>query len=82
MYTEVQEFYLRSQAVQRNLPRPSDINTSILRGTLHPEQKMRSLYEVCIHSIYSAHFWYVMVDILLGDPKYEAIYILYCSFIN
>ena len=56
MYIEVQEFYLRSQAVQRNLPRPSDINTSILRGTLHPEQKMRSLYEVCIHSIYSACF--------------------------
>ena len=46
---EVQEFYLRSQAVQRNLPRPSDINTTILRGTLHPEQKMKSLYEVCTY---------------------------------
>lgn len=48
---EIQEFYLRSQAVQRNLPRPSDINTTILRGTLHPEQKMKSLYEVCIQAV-------------------------------
>ena len=47
MYLDIQEFYLRSQSVQRNLPRPSDINTTILRGTLHPEQKMKSLYEVC-----------------------------------
>jgi len=44
---EKQDFLLRSQAVQRSLPRPNDVNTTILRGAVHPDQKMKSLYEVC-----------------------------------
>lgn len=34
-----------SQSVQRNLPRPSDINTTILKGAPHRDQKYRDLYE-------------------------------------
>ena len=34
--------------VQRSLPRPSDVNTAILRGAPHKDQKNRALYEVCL----------------------------------
>jgi len=47
-FTERQDFLLRSQAVQRSLPRPNDVNTTILRGAVHSDQKMKSLYEVCV----------------------------------
>ncbi|XP_065908621.1 cell division cycle 5-like protein isoform X2 [Dysidea avara] len=42
---EKQDFLLRSQAVQRSLPHPNDVNTTILRGAVHPDQKIKSLYE-------------------------------------
>ena len=35
-----------SQAVQYGLPRPSEINTSILKGVPHRDQKFHDLYEV------------------------------------
>ena len=37
-----------SQSVQRDLPRPSDINTTILKGAPHRDQKYRDLYEVSV----------------------------------
>lgn len=36
----------QSQAVQRALPRPTDVNTSVLRGAPHKDQKYRELYKV------------------------------------
>ena len=68
--TEIQEFYLRSQAVQRNLPRPSDINTTILRGALHPEQKMRLLYEV--------HTCVVLNKLYVNDLMSTCVLIIRC----
>lgn len=35
-----------SQAVQRGLPRPCEVNTSVLKGAPHRDQKYRDLYEV------------------------------------
>ena len=43
---EEREWLRQSQPVQRALPRPSDINASILRGAPHKDQKYRALYEV------------------------------------
>lgn len=42
---EEREWLRQSQPVQRALPRPSDINASILRGAPHKDQKYRALYE-------------------------------------
>jgi pre-mRNA-splicing factor CDC5/CEF1 len=42
---EEREWRCQSQPVQRSLPRPTDINTSILRGAPHKDQKYRALYE-------------------------------------
>ncbi len=36
----------QSQVVQRGLPHPTDVNTSILRGAPHKDQKYRELYQV------------------------------------
>uniref|UniRef100_A0A1X7TE27 Cell division cycle 5-like protein n=1 Tax=Amphimedon queenslandica TaxID=400682 RepID=A0A1X7TE27_AMPQE len=38
-----------SQAVQRGLPRPCEVNTSILKGAPHRDQKYRDLYEVNVN---------------------------------
>ena len=46
--TEEREWRRQSQAVQRGLPRPADVNTSVLRGAPHKDQKYRDLYKVCI----------------------------------
>ena len=35
-----------SHAVQRDLPRPCEINTSVLKGAPHRDQKYRYIYEV------------------------------------
>ena len=43
---EEEERRVWSQAVQRNLPRPSGVNSSILKGAPHRDQKYRDLYEV------------------------------------
>ena len=43
---EEREWRRQSQAVQRALPRPTDINTAILRGAPHKDQKNRAFYEV------------------------------------
>ena len=46
---EALEWQRQSQSVQRSLPRPTDVNTSILRGAPHKDQKFRELYKVqCI----------------------------------
>ena len=47
----------QSQVVQQNLPRPTDINTSILRGAPHKDQKYRELYKVslCYTTEYGPH---------------------------
>ena len=42
---EEREWRRQSQAVQRHLPRPVDVNTTILRGAPHKDQKYRALYE-------------------------------------
>ena len=42
---EERERRRRSQAVQRDLPRPSGINATILKGAPHRDQKYRDLYE-------------------------------------
>ena len=42
---EERERRRRSQTVQRDLPRPSGINTTILKGAPHRDQKYRDLYE-------------------------------------
>ena len=42
---EEREWRRQSQSVQRHLPRPVDVNTTILRGAPHKDQKYRSLYE-------------------------------------
>lgn len=42
---EEREWKRQSKAVQRHLPRPTDINDSILRGAPHKDQKYRALYE-------------------------------------
>jgi pre-mRNA-splicing factor CDC5/CEF1 len=42
---EEKEWRRQSQPVQRSLPRPADVNTAILRGAPHKEQKNRPLYE-------------------------------------
>ena len=47
---EEREWRRQSQAVQRDLPRPIDINASILRGAPHKDQKYRALYEVGTYS--------------------------------
>ncbi len=44
--TEEKEWRRQSQSVQRKLPRPTDVNTSILRGAPHKDQKYRDLYKV------------------------------------
>lgn len=38
-----------SQAVQRDLPRPREVNNSILKGAPHRDQKFRDLYEVMLY---------------------------------
>ena len=43
--SEEREWRRQSQSVQRHLPRPVDINTTILRGAPHKDQKYRALYE-------------------------------------
>ena len=46
VYTsEEREWRRQSQSVQRHLPRPVDVNTTILRGAPHKDQKYRALYE-------------------------------------
>ena len=45
-FVEEREWKRQSKAVQRHLPRPTDINDSILRGAPHKDQKYRALYEV------------------------------------
>ena len=35
-----------SQPVQRNLPRPTEVNTFILKGKPHKDQKFSDLYQV------------------------------------
>ncbi len=41
---------LWSQSVQRDLPRPTSVNTNILKGAPHRDQKYRDLYEVrCVN---------------------------------
>ena len=62
--TEIQEFYLHSQAVQQNLPHPSDINTTILQGALHPEQKVRLLYEVHMCVVLNKLYINDLMDVL------------------
>lgn len=54
---EEREWRRQSQAVQRALPRPTDVNTSILRGAPHKDQKYREIYKVCVvnHSCYLMH---------------------------
>ena len=42
-----------SQAVQRDLPRPREVNTAILKGAPHRDQKFRDLYEVSV--VYNVH---------------------------
>ena len=44
-HTEEREWRRQSQSVQRHLPRPVDVNTTILRGAPHKDQKYRALYE-------------------------------------
>lgn len=46
MFVEEREWRLQSQVVQRGLPRPNDVNTSVLRGAPHKDQKYRELYKV------------------------------------
>ena len=46
--SEASEWRRQSQSVQRDLPRPTDVNTSILRGAPHRDQKFRELYKVQI----------------------------------
>lgn len=41
----------QSQTVQRGLPRPTDVNVSILRGAPHKDQKYRELYKVLFINI-------------------------------
>ena len=43
--SEEREWRRQSQSVQRHLPRPVDVNTTILRGAPHKDQKYRALYE-------------------------------------
>ena len=45
-FSAEREWRCQSQAVQRDLPRPTDVNTSILRGAPHKDQKYRELYKV------------------------------------
>ena len=61
--TKKQDFLLRSQAVQRSLPRPNDVNTTILRGAVHRDQKMKSLYEVCVCSVRPANKQWVSLGL-------------------
>lgn len=46
-----QKWHCQSQTVQRALPRPTDVNISVLRGAPHKDQKYRELYKVriCLH---------------------------------
>ena len=44
-HSEEREWRRQSQSVQRHLPRPVDVNTTILRGAPHKDQKYRALYE-------------------------------------
>ena len=47
-HVEERQWRKQSQSVQRRLPRPSDVNTAILRGAPHRDQKYRDLYEVTV----------------------------------
>ena len=40
------QWHRQNQSIQRRLPQPSDVNTAILRGAPHRDQKYRDLYEV------------------------------------
>ena len=46
---EEREWRRQSSAVQQGLPRPSEVNSSVLRGPPHKDQKNRALYEVRVH---------------------------------
>ena len=46
---EEREWRRQSSAVQQGLPRPCEVNSSVLRGPPHKDQKNRALYEVRVH---------------------------------
>ena len=43
---EERQWRRQSQSVKRGLPRPTDVNSAILRGAPHRDQKYRDMYEV------------------------------------
>ena len=62
-HVEERQWRRQSQSVQRRLPRPSDVNTAILRGAPHRDQKYRDLYEVqyIIFNVFAIHVWQKML---------------------
>lgn len=82
-FTAEREWRSQSQTVQRSLPRPTDVNTSILRGAPHKDQKYRELYKVCMYAsealkIYPElvqkfhaimHAWQVMI--IVSSPSLQ-----------
>ena len=63
--------------MQRHLPRPTEINDSILRGAPHKDQKYRALYEVgcCVRMLCS--FCKDTTHKLCAVRIYVALYVLF-----
>lgn len=63
---EEREWRRQSSAVQQGLPRPSEVNSSVLRGPPHKDQKNRALYEA--EELIKAEMLVMLRSDLLAHP--------------